>query len=82
MPNEKLSTLYPDSRWLTGVDRLKSHAGHYLEPDFPSSEYTYGIHIHCVWDKIQSQVFEELLPELQGLNSFDRWSFLSAAKMI
>jgi hypothetical protein len=75
-------TLYPDSRRLTGVDRLKSHASRYLEPDFPDSEYTYGIHIHCVCDLVQSQVFEERLPGLQGLEDQARWLYLSAAKMI
>lgn len=75
-------TLYPDSRWLTGVDRLKSHDQKYLTPDFPGSEYTYGIHIHCVCDRIQSLVFAERLPGLAGLNDQDRWVYLSAAKMI
>jgi len=75
-------TLYPDSRWLTGVDRLKSHTDRYLEADFPDSEYTYGIHIHCVCDMVQAQVFEESLPGLQGLEDQARWLYLSAAKMI
>jgi hypothetical protein len=75
-------TLYPDSRWLTGVDRLKSHDQKYLTPEFPDSEYTYGIHIHCVCDKIQSLVFAERLPGLADLDDQDRWVYLSAAKMI
>jgi len=75
-------TLYPDSRWMTGVDRLKSHHRRYLSPDFPDSEYTYGIHIHCVCDKIQSRVFEEWLPGPADVNDQARWVYLSAAKMI
>ena len=76
-PIEKMAryisgTLYPDSRWLTGVDRLKSHAERYLEPDFPSSEYTHGIHIHCVCDVVQSHVFEEGLP-VRWLGKWKGW---------
>ena len=75
-------SLYPDSRWLTGIDRLQSHAARYLEADFANSEYTYGIHIHCVCDKIQSQVFEAGLPGLEGLADSARWVLISAAKMV
>ena len=75
-------TLYPDSRWLTGVDRVQSHSDRYLEPDFPNSEYTYGIHIHCVCDSVQTRTFAARLPGLQNLDDHARWLRLSAAKMI
>ena len=75
-------TLYPDSRWLTGVDRLKSHDHRYLEPDFWDSEYTLGIHIHCMCDSIQEHIFASSLPGLQNLEDQARWLRLSAAKMI
>jgi hypothetical protein len=75
-------TLYPDSRWLTDVDRFTSHASRYLEPDFPDSEYTFGIHIHCVCDSIQTDTFESCLPGLRGLEDQARWIYMSAAKMI
>lgn len=75
-------TLYPDSRWLTGVNRLKSHDERYLEISFPTSDYTLGIHIHCVCDKLQSCVFEAALPGLKNLAGQDRWVYLSAAKMV
>lgn len=75
-------SLYPDSRWLTGVERLKSHGRRYFEPDFPNSDYTYGIHVHCVCDAIQSQLFEAHLPGLRDLEGQDRWVYLSAAKML
>jgi hypothetical protein len=75
-------TLYPDSRWLTGVARLKSHDPRYLESIFPFSDYTLGIHIHCMCDKIQSGIFEATLPGLAGLLDQERWVYLSAAKMI
>jgi hypothetical protein len=74
--------LYPDSRWLTGVDRVMSHADRYLEPDFPDSEYTFGIHIHCVCDSVQTYAFEAWLPDMHGLEDQARWLYLSAAKMI
>ena len=33
-------TLYPDSRWLTGVDRQRTHGRRHLDPEFPADDFT------------------------------------------
>lgn len=75
-------TLYPDSRWLTGVDRKQTHARRFLDPAFPTDAFTLGWHVHCVCDRIQSKLHEQLLDGLPDLTAEERWILFSAAKVV
>lgn len=75
-------TLYPDSRWLTGVDRKRTHDRRFLDPDFPSDDFTLGWQVHCLCDRIQGDIHAGLLDGLSELTSDDRWVLISAAKVV
>jgi hypothetical protein len=75
-------TVYPDSRWLTGVDRKQTHARRFLDPAFPSDAFTLGWHIHCVCDRIQGALYDQLLDGLALLDADARWIRISAAKVV
>lgn len=75
-------TLYPDSRWLTGLDRQQTHGRRFLDPQFPADDFTLGWHVHCAADRIQAQIHAELLADLAELDSEARWIRVSAAKAV
>lgn len=75
-------TLYPDSRWLTGIDRRRTHTAACLEPDFPADDFTLGWHIHCHCDRIQQELYNGLFDGLADLTPDARWIQTSAAKVV
>ena len=75
-------TLYPDSRWVTGVARHKTHDMRFLDPAFATDDFTRGWHIHCVCDQIQGDIHAEFLGDLALLTPEVRWIRMSAAKVI
>jgi hypothetical protein len=75
-------TLYPDSRWVSGIARDKTHAPRFVSPDFPSDDFTRGWHVHCVCDRIQAEIYDELLGDLSTMPVNARWVRLSAAKVV
>jgi hypothetical protein len=75
-------TLYPDSRWITGIARQQTHAERFLDPAFAVDDFTRGWHIHCVCDQIQGDIHGDLFGDLASLTPDARWVRLSAAKVI
>ena len=75
-------TLYPDTRWLTGLGREATHAEIHLQPSFATSDFRWGWHVHCRCDQIQSALMQQTFPELTELDEGPRWVYLSALKMI
>jgi hypothetical protein len=75
-------TLYPDSRWVTGVDRHQTHDARFLDPAFATDDFSLGWHIHCVCDQIQGDIHAEILGDLESLTPDARWVRMSAAKII
>ena len=75
-------TVYPDSRWTSGIDRDLTHHPRFLEPGFPTDDFTTGWHLHCLYDECQKAVHHPLFPHLEQLNRLDRWIQLSVAKVI
>ncbi|HSO18458.1 MAG TPA: hypothetical protein VLT88_03310 [Desulfosarcina sp.] len=75
-------TLYPDSRWVTGIDRRRTHAPRCLDPDFASDDFTLGWHMHCLCDRMQGDIHAELLEDLPELTPEARWVRTSAAKVV
>ncbi len=75
-------TLYPDSRWVTGVDRHQTHDARFLDPAFATDDFSLGWHIHCVCDQIQGDLYAQIVNGLDALTAGQRWVRLSAAKVI
>ena len=82
MPAYLSGTLYPDSRWMTGIEREHTHDRRFLEPDFVSDDFSLGWQIHCVCDQIQGDVHGDLLVGLSQLTPDERWIRVSAAKAV
>ena len=75
-------TVYPDSWWITGIDRDLTHHARFSQTDFPKEDFTYGWHVHCCCDELQNQVHKELFSGLEKLEQTERWIQLSVAKVI
>ena len=75
-------TLYPDSRWLTGLGREATHADRHLHPRFATSDFRWGWHVHCRCDQIQATLMQQSFPELTAFDDGPRWVYSSALKMI
>lgn len=74
-------TLYPDSRWLTGVDRGATHAPQCLEESYSTTDFRLGWHQHCRCDQLQRELLVSAT-HLDHLNSQDRWIHMVVMKMI
>ena len=75
-------TLYPDSRWLTGLGREATHADVHLQRRFATTDFRLGWHVHCQCDQIQTSLLRQTFPVLDKLDDTRRWIHLSALKMI
>jgi hypothetical protein len=75
-------TLYPDSRWVTGVPRRRTHERRFLQPDYPDSDFTLGVHVHCLCDRIQGRALHRHFGALDQMADEERWVALSALKMV
>lgn len=75
-------TMYPDSRWLTGLGREATHGELHLERRFATSDFRWGWLVHCRCDQIQSKLMQERFPELAGYDEGRRWVYGSALKML
>lgn len=82
MPAYLSGTLYPDSRWMTGLEREHTHGRRFLERDFASDDFSLGWHIHCSCDRIQGDIHGDLLGDLSQLSPDERWIRVSAAKAV
>jgi hypothetical protein len=75
-------TLYPDSRWLTGVARTATHGEQCLAIDFANSDFELGWYVHCRCDNIQIRLVSARWPRLTTLDNQTRWIQTSVIKMI
>jgi len=75
-------TMYPDSRWLTGLGREATHAQAHLQRRFATSDFRWGWHVHCWCDQIQSGLMQENFPESAEYDEGRRWVYGSALKML
>jgi len=65
-------TVYPDSRYFTGIDRNLTHNNNLLAPDFATSDFKKGWVVHFLCDKAGNQAKGELFAELlSGANPND-----------
>ena len=74
-------TLYPDSRWLTGLSREKTHNDKYLDTSFATTDFTTGWYVHLLCDYIQAHCLKDAFPEIAGLDTESGWVLTSALKV-
>ena len=75
-------TLYPDSRWVTGLEREQTHGDRSLESDFVRDDFTLGWQVHLVCDRVQQRLHPPLMGDLSVLDPQARWILLTAAKVV
>lgn len=60
-----VGTIYPDSRYITGIDRLLTHPTDYLDWHWDTADdFKKGWLVHLLADKIQWLVTKEVLPQV------------------
>lgn len=78
-------TLYPDSRYVTGVERSITHPKDLEAPFFQSTDFNKGWLAHLICDNVQYQITEEWIPEAfdgtKGEGS-TKWINLTALKVL
>lgn len=74
-------TLYPDSRWLTGLPREKTHKDAYLTRASAGADFTAGWRVHLLCDRIQADCFKDAFPEIDGMDTESAWVTASALKV-
>jgi len=79
-------TVYPDSRYVSKINRDLTHSNNFLKPDFVTNDFKAGWQVHLLCDKIQRRIFHENIP---GFDKFthegyeeNQWIHFTAAKII
>ncbi len=82
-------SVYPDSRYMTGVVRTLTHPKDFLESDFfkkTADDFRKGWFAHLLCDTIQSAIVRETLPEIceaiPGKGTESRWVLHSGMKVL
>jgi hypothetical protein len=76
-------SIYPDSRYVTGVDRIATHPDDYRDdPMFRSTDFHKGWFAHLFTDTIQQVCMKELLPHTSEGNGQESWEKRTAIKML
>lgn len=58
-------TIYPDSRYITKIDRKITHCKDVYDKNFfGKDDFRKGWMAHMIYDRIQADVFKEIFPEL------------------
>jgi hypothetical protein len=71
--------IYPDSRYITGIDRNLTHAHDLFVAD---SDFKRGWQVHLICDEVQEAKRKELLPDLYKDKNIDPWITNTAIKII
>lgn len=81
-------TIYPDSRYLSKIDRTATHSPKFLSPQFyKNNDFKKGWFAHLLYDDIQFKVFAQIFPDLldkfkeeTGYLSTEHWILRSGLK--
>ncbi len=78
-------TMYPDSRYISGIAREKTHFEGLLSKEFLTTDFKKGWSVHFLCDKIQNKLFHTIFPDcLEGVEhggwKSDWWIRVSALK--
>ena len=74
-------TIYPDSRYVTRIDRNLTHNKHILGQHFSQSDFTSGWQVHCICDEVQRDVHQKLFPDFHTYGGSKKWIYLTALKL-
>lgn len=75
--------VYPDSRYVTGIDRLATHPDDYLhDPMFRASDFKKGWHAHLLGDTVQGSGMTKLLPMVKSGPGEESWIERTAIKIL
>ena len=66
-------TIYPDSRYLTGINRDLTHNDDFLDKDFLVDDFNKGWFVHCLCDKVQLKALIEYFPQMMNSKDKDEW---------
>lgn len=76
-------SIYPDSRYVTGVDREATHPKGYRDDEmFTTSDFNKGWHAHLLCDEVQQIVMQERLPQTSEGDGQESWLKRSAIKIL
>lgn len=79
-------TMYPDSRYVTGIDRRFTHPEDFLDYDFFTlDDFKKGWFVHVLCDKVQGEVRKGKFPEISELEKGQgtaRWVAETALKIL
>ncbi len=78
-------TSYPDSRYISGIDREKTHFEELLSQEFLTTDFKKGWSVHALCDKVQNTLFHQIFPDcLEGVEhgggKSEWWIRVSALK--
>ena len=79
-------TVYPDSRYVSGISRELTHSNEFLKKEFAINDFKIGWQIHLLCDKIQRQIFHQNIPGFNKLQhegfEENQWVNFAAAKIV
>jgi hypothetical protein len=76
-------TVYPDSRYLTGIDRNLTHYSDLENIAFSTDDFKKGWMVHYLCDKSQRTLMRKLFPEMhKGKTEAEWWINFSALKNV
>jgi hypothetical protein len=75
-------TIYPDSRYVTGIDRNLTHNKDILCQRFVQNDFTRGWQAHCICDEVQRAAHKTFFPEIDSYERTQRWVYQTALKML
>ncbi len=78
-------TIYPDSRYITGLDRKTTHPTNGIDEDLiVSDDFRKGWYTHLLCDKLHAEVLTREFPELflNVTDTDERWIRQTALKML
>ena len=74
-------TIYPDSRYVTGIDRTLTHNEDILDEHFSQSDFTKGWQVHCICDDVQRATHQQLFPDFHIYEGQKKFIYLTALKL-
>jgi hypothetical protein len=76
--------VYPDSRYMTRIDRQLTHHADLLLPSFADTDFKKGWQSHYLCDALQNKIKKTVFPEIAFAKDFDEndWVVSTAIKII
>lgn len=76
-------SVYPDSRYITGIDRFATHPLDYrTDPMFQKTDFNKGWFAHLLCDDIQQSVVYTVLPHITEGDKNETWIQRTAIKIL